>query len=517
MDARRETAQLIVAGVAAFVAILAFIYIFSGVLGALIAGLAAGTIAGTATSSRRDAAVAAVVAALVAILLVVGASASFDLATVPAAAGAYLAWALTLAVASGGAAWATRLALEHFGRRWSVWLLLGCVSVAVVGGWFLALGAANAPDPLGSRPGMTQSEWLRTKADLTTHRDAELYLREYQMVAQGRSYYDAVVAARLEADPGKPVDMNGAVRFRLPTLFWLWAASPFSPLVTFTGGLLLLGSIGAFAAFSLGRTIGHPSLAAAAAASVAAYFASDASRTIVTFSEPWAAALVLVSAAAWALHITRKGDRAWLIVSVVSALFAALFRELAVFALVAGLVASFSVERSGRRTAVLLWGSALVIFIAAYVAHLARLGGTFFGGGAELAQWTILSAQRFLIVASQGDRFLLGLTWLSVVFVLLGLAGSMVAPVSGWRAYAITVAVLPLAAFSIVGPTGTLAPGMPIVPVGYWGILVKPLLWAMLPAAAYLLRRPSSSGSGTGGSRSPVRAGRRSVGARSRS
>lgn len=487
MTGRRNVARLVVATAAAFIAIFPLTYVFRGIGGALLAGFVPGVLAASAVRSRRDGVCSAIGAALAFVVLAASVSSGFVAARFGAVLAANLEWALVLTASAAIGGLSGSLALELWGGDARRWLLIGAVGIAVVGGGSAAIAAANAPDMFGSRPGLTLSGWMATAPDLARHRDADLYLREYQLVAQGRSYYDAVFAARIEADPTHTPSKDGAVRFKLPTLLWLWARSPFTPFVTLSGGLLVLAAVAAFSAFALGQRIGHPSLAAACAVAVAVYISAYAGSTTVTFSEPWAAVAVLLSAAAWANHLAHKADRAWLITAVLAGLLAALMRELAVFVLVAGLVSALTLSGHRRRVGLAAWGSALAAFFVAYAAHILRLGGRLFGGDAAVSQWTRLSPLRQLAIAQQGDRFLLGLAWLSVAVVALALVGALFSPLPGWRGFAIFAAVLPVFVFSLVGPTGTLAPGAPQVPLGYWGILVKPLLWAMLPAAVYVM------------------------------
>lgn len=475
-----ERARLLASGGAALVAQLAAAYLFRGsplaaALGGIVTGVAAGGV-------LRRASAAAIVPPVAVAAVAAGAalqSAGGDPARVPAllAAGAPSILAGALAASAAG-----RLASATTRRedRAPALMLAAALGLIVAAMWATGWSAAHRTSVLG--PSTVRQ--LASVPDMTLRRDADLYLRITQLMRDGEGYYAAAMTARQEASPGEPVERGGAVRFRLPTLFWLWSASPLDPAATFVGGLLGLGTLAVLAAFVLGRELAPSPLALASSACVAATFAAAASRTTVTFSEWWSGALVLCAVAAWAAHLSREGDRAWLAAAVSSALAAALGREIAAFVLLGGLAAALLADRRDGRRRWLAWAGALAAFAAAYAAHFALTGGALFGGGLQAGSWLGAPFERVWRVLAEGDRWLPGTPAASVAAAALAVAG-LLARRSRNRTLALML--LPAAAFLFAGPSGSLAAGEPVRALGYWGGLVKPTLWAALPAAAGLL------------------------------
>ncbi len=476
-----ERARLTAAIGTGLFAHLAASYLFRGSwAAAALAGLVTGVAAG-GVLRRPGSGAAASVASVLAVSLAAalagsaGDAAAFGRAVLRLAPLA-LASSLTAAAAGSAAAWA-------FARRGRALELTTAAALALIvaGMWTTAWGAAHRDSVLGP----STSRQLTAIPDMTQQRDADLYIRITQLMREGEGYYSAAMTARQEASPEEPVESGGAVRFRLPTLFWLWAASPLPPPATFIGGLLAIGTAAVLAAYALGRTLAPPPIALASSACVAAAFAAAASRTTVAFSEWWAGALVLCSLAAWALHLSRDGDRTWLAAAAGLALAAALTRELAAFALVGGFGAAWLSDRRDGRRRKAAWALSLALFAAAYAAHFAVVGGgAMLGGGLEPASWLRSPLDRASVVLAEGDRWLLGTPLLSAVAAALAAAGLLAGRNRDAR---LATVLLPAAVFLLIGPSGSLAAGEPAVALGYWGGLVKPSLWALLPAAAGLL------------------------------
>lgn len=361
----------------------------------------------------------------------------------------------------------------------------GVIALLLVIGLMWAGTLARAA--LDETYGLTLNQWLSQPIKGWVHADADKYLRIHQLMGQGTGYYEAAHQVLDVTEEGRPVQSSGAVRYRLPTLYWLWSL-PLPAPALFVGGLLVFATAAVAAAWALARHLAGDVAAIVAATFVALYYSGLASSFRVTFSEPWAAALVLVSFAAFLLHLDRREDRGLLALSVGAALGAALVREIAVFALVAGLAAAVVGDvRDGRRRW-LWWAGALAFFSAAYVVHSAALGGEVFSGRFSPGLWFSPGIARLLEVVGEGDWFLPFFGLLSLAAVLLAVLGILVMSHGASRVLLLVGVILPLVAMFVVGPVDTGPPG-PANVLGYWGILVKPVLWTFVPVAVVGLHR----------------------------
>ena len=465
-DSERQVSAPFVTLTAAFGGLLASLacaraYPYALPISAALAGMVPGVAVGVIERGRNR---ASVVAAL---------------ATVPFLfAGAFAGIPVAAAVA-----WGTRAIVETRGRGARDYVLVVALAFVLMSGVGFGVYSALQPDPnLG---GATLARWLQQKPDLSKRAgDNELFLRVYQLQKKGAGYYEALFTSLQEWHPERPTDRRGAVNFRLPLPYVVWAAVPLSPLATLTGGLLLLGAIAAVFAFALGRSLGPPGLALASASWVMAWFASNAGTANVVMVEMWAGGLIVCSLAAWGLHRARSGDRIWLAASVVAGLMAALTRELAVFVLLAGLIAAVVGDRSDHRRTWPGWAAGLAVFAAAYWMHTAAVGGGLVSprtGASFWLQGSIL--ERMWVTWTWGDYFLPAAA-AALPFVAIAVASAFVVRDRSLRAFAVAGVAIPTLALGFVGGVST---GM--TPLGYWAALTAPALWSLLPAA-YLLVLP---------------------------
>jgi hypothetical protein len=430
-------------------------------IGGLLGGIVPGVVVGAIERSERR---AALVAAFASVPLSLG--------------GAFLG----IPVAAG-VAWGVRRLVDRGGRVWRDRICLAALAFVLVAG--LGVGVYRAYQPAGAFDNRSVAEWISAKPDLSAQfSDSELLLRVYQIEKAGTPYYDALFQALSEWHPERPTDRRGAVNFRLPFLYWLWTAVPLPALPTLVGGLLALGALGAALAYAFGRTISHPGLALASSSAVMAYLAFLASSTRVTLSEPWAGAFVLIALAAWGLHRARERDNAWLAVSVLAALAASQVREIAVFVLVAGLVAALLERREGRRWTWAPWAFALAVFVGVYWLHVRAIGGGLFSPNRAAGGWFGGNLfVRTIITWSDGAFYLVPIE-LAVLLTLLAIVSAFFLRDLPLRVFALLGVALPMFAFGFMGTSK-----VDMTPIGWWGAILMPSTLALL-CAAYLLLSP---------------------------
>jgi hypothetical protein len=182
--------------------------------------------------------------------------------------------------------------------------------------------------------------------------DQELYRQVIANVAAGQPYYETV--AQLHRANNYP--LRPAVTVRLPTLAWLSAA--LGPIPTFLTYLALIAACIVAWSVRLRQIIPPSQRRELAPAIVIVAFAATASPVIVYFHEAWAGILIALGLALW------RPERLW--PSVVALFCAALFREMAVCAMVV-MLAMAGWERRWKEAAV--WLALIAVFAGVMVGH----------------------------------------------------------------------------------------------------------------------------------------------------
>ena len=390
--------------------------------------------------------------------------------------GVYLAAPVAAAVA-----WVTRAVIEKRGPWALQRVVLAAMAFVIVSGTAAGMTLARAPGS-GEVPSESLAEWLAVRPSHLGNSDTQFFLLVYHNQNGGTPFYDAWRSAVVEYRAGRRDDPQGAVNVREPLAFWVWAALPTSPTGTFTGGLLLLGAMASISAFAAGRCLGHQVLALAAAASVMAYFTFIAASPSVLQVEPWAGAFVLMSLCAWLLHSARERDWAWALASVALALVAVLVRELAVFVLLAGLATSLLVKRERELRTWIPWSVALGIFAAMYWLHIRAVGGGVFSPSMGAAHWFSGSIVPRVWSTWTNLDFFIPPTIDAFLFTVVGIVTAFVIPHRSARTFAILGVVVPMTLMAFIGTVS-----VPGVPLGSWGALLKPSIWAMLSMSYPLL------------------------------
>lgn len=469
------------------------VLIFPGVVAALLAILPAVVAALLAQRSRDAAWTAAAGCAL---------GLGAGLATMPLASRGSLVsmMALGAALAAVFSALLTTWVV-HRSRRAAdvvVWVTLAAVVLGSV--WACLLGARTVgrfPVPGGratvqlESPGSTDDEALYLRAHVLMTRD-------------GLGYYDAVRTGSRQLAPMLKRDTVSALNFRQPWLLRLWALVSGAPGSGIAALFMAFAALASVSAYAFAARFVRRAFALIAAAIVGVSYARASGTNLMLGSEHWAAALALASltCAVWVDRPPRRipaGAFGWTAAAL--ALGAVLLRELAVFALLAGLIASLSTPERRAARGWVPWASAFAAFIALYGWHVVATGAGFSAGAGEGWRW--FDAVRPLHVFTRGQEWVFGYPWTGLVVVVLGVLGvasvgpehrvhvavALVAPTvlfalagpAGYSQYSADVARMwgPLAK-AIIGEGGRVAPD-------YWGATVVPLLQAASPLGLALV------------------------------
>ncbi|HEX9094451.1 MAG TPA: hypothetical protein VF902_10785, partial [Coriobacteriia bacterium] len=333
--------------------------------------------------------------------------------------------------------------------------------------------------------------------------DEALYLVNVRRIAAGGEHYAVLRRTMDEANAAQTTDaaFNTAspYGYRLPTLFRLLAWLPNNG-VSYSLALLLFGSAAAVAAYALARRRVVRPLALVGAAAVAGFYAGIARKMFLFETEPWAGALILISLTLGAAAYTAKRrSLVWSAAAAGAALAAFLFRELAVAAVLAGLLTTLLDPDMRRERHWIPWLVALAVAAALYVGHVASAARAAEGG-------TLLPHGPFPWFAPDGSGLLSGLR---VTAALLGVVPPVAWALLALAALGVTIVRGPLAmrlhlASVVAGGALLLAlfhpPGSSnvagLVPA-YWVFLVMPSMLACVPLAlARLLpsgERPATS------------------------
>jgi hypothetical protein len=215
-----------------------------------------------------------------------------------------------------------------------------------------------------------------------------------------------------------------------------------------------------------------PALGIVGATALAAYMLGYALvPTLLFLSEIWAGIIAVLVLAAFA-QVRDEGDqRRWMILAAALALLAAMTRELMVFLLVAGVIASVFGPKHQRRFSTILWSGTLLAFFAYWgvSAFLARAIITPIPGGGFV--WLAhggLANLRSGIIASTWN---IGGKWIPILLAVLGVAGAFAQPEKRYRIFAVAVVLMPLVGFLFAG-SDAVGGGPARLPFNYWGGIV---------------------------------------------
>ncbi len=330
-----------------------------------------------------------------------------------------------------------------------------------------------------------------TRRTYTT--DTEVFRATYFRMARGEGYYSAYRASMLADADRRPGPMNGALMVREPAVFELWHAlgSPARIPIAF----LVLASLAACAAFSIGDTLGEGRFGGLSALLVATYLAFFSLTEAVLLTEAWAAMVGMVAAALFVRGAVTKRE-GWLWAASAAALLSALVREHMVLLLVAMSVAALTAREdprpapAWRRSAP--WLASVVAFIAAYAVHWRMVGGPLLQASSD--QYSKGGLEHLLAAVSYaGDLMQPSLAALFVL-VPMGLFGASLlrSRPSRWMLLGFVGAMLVV--FLLGGSAAYDSKGARI---GYWGPLAVPFALVTVPFVAGVpLVRATGKGSG---------------------
>jgi hypothetical protein len=444
--------------------------------GALLCGVIPGTVSGLLAPTRRGAAwVAASSALIVATMhtLLPGTSSA------PSLIGGILLFAGAVSAGPvGGWTWSLRR-----DRRARDRLVLGSIALSIAAMVPLSITQVGLAGSTGM-PGSTTAQWMSTPVT-SFAADADLYLRTYQLMKAGSGFYSAYENALMESHPERPINRSDVFGFRLPTMWWIWAAVPLPPVPTLLSVALLFGAAAVVTSWLLARMVVHPALALASSVCVAAWYARLAATPEVVFPEPYAGALVLAVVTLMVAHLREECGVSFLVPAVVLALLAALVREPAGIILACGLAYALAAALRRERPwiDVVIWVVGIACFAFLFFVHKSHLGAGLIRAE-RLATSAGPSALRFVRVGWSGDGFMDSLALLSPALVLATIAGICLLRRQTVRDWLLLAVVGSLVVFCVVGPVNRA-----FEPLGYWGNLVKPTLWALSPVAVSLLVR----------------------------
>ena len=290
--------------------------------------------------------------------------------------------------------------------------------------------------------------------------DGTLYKQIVADMAQGRNYYEAAAAGhRAFLYPTSPPQV-----FRLPTLAWMLTGLHFFPLQF----AVLLGLYAVIMILFYRELLARRLSFTARIASIAALATGLAIVGVkdgVYWHEVWAALLMALSL------LIYRADRWW--PSVLLGLLACLIREIAVAYLV--VMAGFALYER-QRTQFLAWAGAILLVMAAFVAHLHVAASLYKPGDIVSPTWLGFGGWDFVIATAKWNVLLHALPYpliaLALCLGVIGLAGED----DGRARRAAVIVAGYLVGFLVVGRPDNY----------YWGVLYTPLLpigFLLAPAA----------------------------------
>ena len=433
---------------------------------ALLAALTAGLIA----PSVRRAALAGAVGCAVGLALG-PASAWYGPAELGSRIASGLASVAFCAAAAAGVRWALK-ARPATGRVF-VWLAL---ALLIGNLWYTTLSAntESTHDPITGvqMPSFNEQIAGDTPATIAMSDDAWWY-RLLLDVRAGKPYYPALAAALEENPRWEPASV---MDFRMPTLYYLWRLLPDAGAVVPL--FLLFATCGILALVPIAKGFVRLPLVIPAAAAVASYFQFFPVQISLFSQEAWAAAIGLLSFAAFAVSLRSGRWKAFTIAAVLFAVAATLVRETIAFLPLAGLASAFLFEGAQRGFRATAWGAGVAALGGAYLVHYLNarpyvVPAEGFGRLGKGGLSAVASAVTY------GTDFLGSTGVLAALLAVAGIVGAVLLRDTALRAFVLGTTGLTLASFLVLGNSAWYeTTGMP---VNYWGASVMPLVYATVP------------------------------------
>lgn len=313
--------------------------------------------------------------------------------------------------------------------------------------------------------------------------DGQFYRAVVWKMREGQSFYDAFRAAHRENGRWlrDPVSVLGV---RPPLLFELWKSLPGWP-GSALWSLLVLGGVAMLCApIAVARTL-KPAAAIAGAAGLGAYVLGYAlTPSLLFLSEIWTGLLGVLVIAAFALSQREEAGKVWMVTAAGIALLAAVTRELMVFMLLAGLLASWFGPRSLRRFNTTVWGVALAVFAGLWAVHLSIARRIVTPVASVAFVWFQHGGLQNLLSGIVSSTSMIGDVWLPIALTVLGVAGALAQKDKQFRIFAVAVVCLPLVGFLFAGTDAAVKEaGGTSSAYNYWGGIVMPAVIVMAPAA----------------------------------
>jgi hypothetical protein len=388
-----------------------------------------------------------------------------------------LATVIALAVAGGVAFLVRRVPLS---ARWIAWAALAML-VANLWGTTLMLNRQPTFNPMIRQVVPPLNDQLKGQVP-PGYEDSDhlLYLRYYQSVRAGESYYPSVRKHFIEWSGGRPP--NTVLNIRSPLVTYFWAALPGPTWIVIA--FLVLATVAVFMVPPFVSGVVKMPLAIPGAAALCAYFLFFPRQLLLLTTELWAVIPAMIALALTAVSLRSARWRELTVLAVALAALALMIRETLVFVPLAGLVGALAVKDEQRRFRVIAWSAGTAT------------AGAFLAVHYWLARSIVERTSQYQGFASGGvSRMLEALTfatdhlglggWLAFTLAALGLLGALLLRDLRVRLFALVATVTPLVAFLFVSNaaldtrTGTT--------FNYWGVAVVPLLYLCIPVAFSLL------------------------------
>lgn len=439
-----------------------------GYAGALQVGFLVGAVVGVVAPSWRSALVAAVIALALGVFLL---PPWFDVQE-PLTL-------VVLVVAALAFSAGVRVALDSGQARPG--LVVGFALVVAVACMLLvALSIVNVPNPHDG--GLTMLQRLDQRPALgQTWSDSQFYEVVVWKMRGGMPYLEAFRSAYHE-NPSWRIDPFSIFAVRPPLLFYFWKSLPNPWTRSALWSLLALVCMAMAAAPVIARRSVPAIVGVAGATALAGYVLGFALKPGLLFMfEIWTGVLAVLIVAAYAQAMRPEGGRGWMIASACLALAAALVRELLLFALLAGLIASWFGPKEKRRFDVTVWVAACGGFLL-YWAVQAQADRSIVTAAKPISSvWLAHGGFANLVSGIYSSTWAIGGSWMSIVLVVLGIAGAAAQPNRQFRVFALAAVLMPLVGFLFVGTNAvTSGTGQPY---NYWGAIVLPLLYVLAPTA----------------------------------
>lgn len=368
-------------------------------------------------------------------------------------------------------------------------LLLGAALVVLIANMWGSPLVANArqlyiPSVRVQAPSFNQQLSSRIDSRLSWQ-DGAFFFRVYKATKSSGDFY-AEYAREMRRTFGSP---RSVVNFRMPTLFIFWRALPSPRAIVLA--FLSLATLAVLCVLPLSAPTVRLPLVIPGCAAVAAYLMQAPSNVLLFEPEEWAAMLGVFALTAHALSARSARWRAWTILATAFAVLAVLSREAIAFLALAGLVSAFVGAEDQRRFRIVSWGVGLAVLIAAFtgqylatrpylVPGAAASGfGPHFGSGGVAFMLSALQMGTDYI--GRGGCF-------PYALAAIGVVGALSIPDNRVRVFAGVTVLATLASFLVVGNNAwDLTAQGSRTAVNFWGIVLVPMLYALVPTSFALI------------------------------